>query len=115
MADVIEALQRIFRATKNGEIEWTTSSVDDTFIAVVGNVSITIEGKDGSNNEYVFRILSTQGQEIGSAEITEESDVETIDEVIQALHQRAKDWALGTARTLDKRIQDIDDLDDLPF
>lgn len=102
MAQITEVLAKLLERTSQGKVSWRPTAAEQTFVAVIGNVSLMIQKNRGSYP--VLRIFTRDGREV------EELDGETPEgfsskDQLKELHQKARHIALEADSLIDELLK----------
>ena len=111
MAELSEILQKLIHQTEMNNVSWTTTADDDTFSAIVGELSVM--SLTDLAGDFVLRIFNIDGRLIESLDSGAASGKNYADDLF-SLNQMARRVTLGTDSTLDDLSRALDDLE-LPF
>ena len=109
MADISDILTKLLERTNQDRIGWQTTADDYTFLAVLGNSSVSISEVFiyGYDDSYVLKILNNEGREIERI-ASDTVSSETFDTSLQELHKKARRIALGVDSQLDNLLQELE-------
>ncbi len=108
MADMTALLKKLIDRTNRKAIEWETTSVYETFIAVVSDTIIEV-GR--YRREPYVKLKDNQGNELIQLDITDHS-TEAQDILVRGLFEVAKESALKIDQTIDRLLVELNEPDD---
>lgn len=102
MAQITDVVMRLLESSQQGKVNWMISVDEQTFVAVIGNNSVTLYSRgDG----VVLRILDKAGREIERIDTATSSEYRP---QLEELHRRAKNQALKVAAQLDELLKQLE-------
>ena len=109
MADIIDVIDKLLERTNQNKIGWKSTVTENTFIAVVGKLGLSIRlPRPASINDIVqFRVLDKTG------EVVQELNADPIGNgatyyKLRELHQKARGIALDDESRLDELLAELD-------
>ncbi len=112
MAEISDILTKLLERTNQDRISWQTTADDQTFLAVLGNSSVSIdEDYDRYGGiVYVLKILNKEGREIERINSNTSSDEHgnTWRSELSELYIKARRVALGVDSQLDSLLQELE-------
>lgn len=110
MAKIADIITKLLERTNEGKVSWKTTADENTFIAVVGNISTEVVGYTTARarQEVLFRILSSEGREI-ERYTTRVGDGQDISDKLIELYAKAKRTALGVDDALDDLLKALEE------
>ena len=105
MAEITEVLEKLVQRTKEGKVPWKLTSVEQTFVAVVGNNSTMISIDE---RPYpVLKILDSAGVEIEMLDGKMSSN-RVWRPALTELHQQARRTARAVGETLNELLEELE-------
>lgn len=111
MAEVTDILTKLLERTNQDKVSWQSTVDESTFLAVLGNTSVSIDEEYGDYGQlqYVFKILNQEGREIerlGSNTLN--TSGESSHDELSELYIKARRVALGVDGQLDNLLQELE-------
>ncbi len=109
MAEVTEIVNKLLERTEDGKVSWKTTADENTFAAVVGNMSTLVLGyRDPLRRQMVqLRILNNEGREIETWDTGRASEPEILEKLVD-LYAKARRSALGVDKQLDELLKALE-------
>lgn len=105
MAEITDVLERLIQRTKENQVPWKTTPEPQTFVAVIGNVSVMIlRDRVG---DTVLRVLDKAGETLETLDSGVSNDEDWLSELLD-LHGRARRMALGVGSQLDELLKALE-------
>ena len=107
MADINEIFVKLLERTNQGKVQWEPTSDEDTFVAGVGNLSVSLTKY--RNGNLIFRILNEQGREIQSGNSNDWVFDDSLGgpPPLEELYDQAKHGALQVDARLDELLNEL--------
>jgi hypothetical protein len=109
MAEIAEIVDKLLERTNQNKIGWQPTVTENTFLAVVGKLGVSIAlPRQALINDFVrFRIFDETGQLIKEIYADRVADGVTYYK-LREIHQKAKRMALGDEGCLDELLAELD-------
>ena len=110
MAEIADIITKLLERTNEDKVSWKPTANEDTFVAVVGNISTSVRGHGSSQRYQIveFQILNAEGREIESYTARVGSDSVIADKVME-LYEKARRVALDVDSQLDDLLKALDE------
>lgn len=106
MAEITDVIAKLIERTDQGKVPWKPAADEQTFIAVIGDASVTVS-KDTVLGAGM-RVLDKSGREIYAlGAIFRQLDGKESGDLLQ-LHEKARRYALGVDRQLDELLAELE-------
>lgn len=107
MATIEQVLHAVTEATRSGRAHWRTGSTDGHLMAVLGEYTLVVIGREGLRRERALQVIDSRGEILD--EIREESlEHESEDwRELKSLQEMARRQALGVESQLDVLLLEI--------
>ncbi|MDA0734202.1 MAG: hypothetical protein O2860_06430 [Chloroflexi bacterium] len=116
MAEITDVLAKLLERTNENKVNWQSTSDENTFVAVLGNLSVSIGTLGEWDERVVLHILNREGRVIESLVGGTGQGNQYWTPDLYDLHTKAKRVSLGVDSQLDELLAALDeDPDDLPF
>lgn len=107
MAEIYEIIPKLIERTDQDKLPWQTTADEETFVAVVGNLSVSIAPR---GYHYFFQVLNEEGREIEHLYTALVDDIEAqieLQEMLSDLYGKAKRNALQVDSKLDELLTEL--------
>ena len=105
MADITEILDKLLERTTQGKVPWKSTAGEQTFVAVIGNLSVMILRDAG--HQPALKILDKSGREIDVLD-ADRSEGRKWREDLWRLHEEARRVALDIGTQLDELLKELE-------
>ena len=107
MVDVKDVIAKLLERTNQDRIRWKSTVTANTFVAVVGNLSLSISYPRSVNSRVRLRILDQLAQPIDEFSTSPNGDP-SMNQALEELHEKAKRAALGTDNHLEDLMRELE-------
>lgn len=104
MVEISEILTRLLERTNQDKVSWQTTADEDTFVAVFGNISVSIT-TDSEGYSYL-QILNKSGTEI--ERLVPWGETRYLASDLSELYRKARRIALGSDSQLDELLRELE-------
>lgn len=107
MVDAKDVIEKLIERTDQNRVHWQSTVTPNTFVAVVGNLSLHISHPRAANSRVRLRILDQLSQPIDEFGASTYGDP-SINHALEELHRKAKRVALGNDNHLEELMRELE-------